>query len=48
MKKKKISEYAAPGQKACEGKCEREVVATPKGPLVICTACERIVMDRRK
>lgn len=49
MKEKKhLKDFAAPGKKACEGKCEREVVMTPDGPLVICNACVRIVIDNRK
>jgi hypothetical protein len=46
--KKQIKDFAPMGKKPCEGKCDREVVVTPNGPLVICNACARIVMDNRK
>lgn len=46
--KKKIKDFAEIGKKQCEGKCDREVVATPNGPLVICNACVRIVIDNRR
>ena len=41
-------DYAPVGTKQCESKCEREVVMTPKGPLVICNGCKRVVIDNRK
>lgn len=50
MKKQKLKLdfFAKVGEKNCEGKCQREVVVTKDGPLVICHGCYRIVMDNRK
>ena len=47
-KRKSLKDFAPVGTKDCESKCVREVVMTPDGPIVLCTACERIVMDNRK
>jgi len=42
-----LKEFAPVGEKDCEMKCERDVVVTPKGPVVVCYGCNRIVMDNR-
>lgn len=43
-----INEFAPVGTKACEGMCERQIVIIDRVPLVICTACNRIVVDNRE
>lgn len=46
---KKIEDVFAPeGLKECEMKCDRRVVMTETGPVVVCSGCMRIVMDNRK
>ena len=45
---KSLREFAPVGTKECESNCAREIAMTPKGPVVICTACKRIVIDNRK
>lgn len=45
---KKLSDYTPVGKKDCESACDREVVMTDNGPVVICNSCMRIVMDNRK
>jgi hypothetical protein len=41
--KKSIKEYAAQGTKDCQSNCQREVVQTKVGPVIVCHYCERIV-----
>jgi len=45
---KPVREYAPQGTKDCESNCEREVVMSPKGPVIVCHFCERIVREIRK
>jgi len=45
---KPIKEYAPQGTKDCESNCEREVIMTPRGPVIVCHFCERIVLEIRK
>jgi hypothetical protein len=33
--------------KDCEMKCERGVIMTKEGPVIVCHGCKRIVMDNR-
>ena len=47
-KKKSLRYYAPQGTKPCEAKCEREVVMTPNGPLVVCHGCMRVLIDNRE
>lgn len=47
-KKKRLGDYAPAGTKECEMKCDRETVMTPKGPVVVCHGCKRIVIDNRR
>lgn len=42
-----LIEYAPVGTKDCQGFCDRDVIMTNTGPLVICKGCKRIVMDNR-
>ena len=41
-------DYAPVGTKDCQGICDREVVITDGGPVVICHSCMRVVMDKRE
>lgn len=47
-KNKSVREYATQGTKDCESNCEREVIMTPKGPVIVCHFCERVVREIRK
>jgi len=40
--------YAPAGTKRCESKCDKEPIMTPKGPIIVCHGCKRIVIDNRK
>lgn len=42
-----LTKYAPVGTKHCEAKCNRSVVRTPDGPVIVCDACNRIVIDNR-
>jgi ribosomal protein S27E len=42
-----LDEFAPFGTKDCQNKCEREVVMSRAGVVIICKACKRIVMDNR-
>ena len=46
--KTKLDNFAKFGEKECQMKCDREVLMTKTGPIIICHGCERIVMDNRK
>jgi hypothetical protein len=47
-KPKKIEDvFAAVGTKECQMKCDRKVIMTKKGPVIVCNGCMRIVMDNR-
>lgn len=43
--KKSIKDYAPQGTKDCESNCDREVIMTKGGPVIICHFCERIVRE---
>lgn len=43
-----LNKYAPIGTKFCEGNCDRKVVITTDGPVIVCEGCERIVIDNRK
>ena len=47
-KKEPLKDFAPVGKKDCEGVCDREVVMTKDGPVIICHGCMRIVMNNRK
>jgi hypothetical protein len=40
--------YTPIGKKDCQSMCDREVVMTKEGPVIICHGCKRVVMDNRK
>ena len=48
FRKRKIEDDFAPvGTKECEMKCDRDVIMTKQGPVIVCHACKRVVMDNR-
>lgn len=44
---KNIKDFAPIMTRACQGVCDREVLMTKEGPVVVCNGCMRIVMDSR-
>jgi hypothetical protein len=48
IKKRNIEDDFAPvGTKECQMKCDRIVLKTKSGPVLVCNECKRIVMDMR-
>jgi hypothetical protein len=48
MNMRKLEDHFAPeGTKDCQMKCQRDVIMTEKGPVIVCHGCKRIVMDNR-
>ena len=48
LKPRKIEDDFAPiGTKECQMKCDRKVIMTKNGPVIVCDGCKRIVMDNR-
>ena len=43
-----LKDFAPVGKKDCQSVCDREVIVTKDGPIIICNGCKRIVMDNRK
>ena len=39
--------YAPIGKAFCEGKCQKKVIRTEEGVVVVCNGCRRVVMDNR-
>lgn len=37
--------YAKVGERSCEGICDRKVVPSKDGPMIVCNGCKRIVID---
>lgn len=44
---KNIKDFAPIMTRACQGVCDREVLMTKEGPVVVCNGCMRILMDNR-
>ncbi len=42
---KNTKNYAPQGIKDCESNCNREVIISPNGPVIVCHFCERIVRE---
>jgi hypothetical protein len=40
---KPVREYAPQGTKDCQSNCNREVIQSKVGPVIVCHYCERIV-----
>lgn len=51
MKNRKLrkieDDFAPVGEKDCQMKCERRIIMTQNGPVIVCLGCKRIVMDNR-
>jgi len=45
---KDLEKFAPVGEKDCQGQCDRDVIITKQGPVIICNNCNRIVMDKRE
>ena len=44
---KDFKDFSPVMTKECQGACDRQVVMTKEGPVIICNVCVRIVMDNR-
>jgi hypothetical protein len=42
-----FKDFAPVMTKDCQGVCDRQVVMTKEGPVIVCNGCMRIVMDNR-
>ncbi len=42
-----FKDFSPPMSKDCQGVCDRQVVMTKDGPVIVCHGCMRIVMDNR-
>lgn len=42
-----FKDFAPVMTKDCQGVCDRQVVITKEGPVIVCHGCMRIVMDNR-
>ena len=42
-----FKDFAPVMTKDCQGVCDRQVVMTKDGPVIVCNGCMRIVMDNR-
>ncbi len=47
MKNKELKEYDSSPDKECEGRCDRKIIRTDNGPVIVCNSCKRVVMDNR-
>lgn len=45
---KNVKDYAPPGTKDCQSNCDREVLMIPKGPIIVCHFCKRVVRELYK
>lgn len=43
-----FAHYSPVGSAFCEGKCQREIIITKEGPVILCDGCMRVVMDNRE
>lgn len=41
-------DFAPVGTKDCQMICDRKVIMTKNGPVIVCEGCKRIVMDNRE
>jgi hypothetical protein len=44
---KNIKDFAPIMTRACQGVCDREVLMTKEGPVVVCNGCMKILIDNR-
>ena len=42
-KNKSVRNYAPQGTKDCQSNCNREVIKSKVGPVIVCHYCERII-----
>ena len=42
-----VDDYIELGKAFCEGNCDRKVIRTSEGTVIVCDYCNRVVMDRR-
>ena len=42
-----IDTYAPEGKGDCEMKCDRKVIMTKNGSIIVCDGCKRVVIDNR-
>jgi hypothetical protein len=42
-----LDKYSSEGTTFCEMKCDRKVLMTKNGPVIVCNGCLRIVIDNR-
>jgi hypothetical protein len=47
IKEDPFKNFAPVMTKDCQGVCDRQVVMTKDGPVILCNGCMRIVMDNR-
>ena len=43
-----LSKYIPFGEKECQSICDRKVIISKNGPVIVCDGCNRIVIDNRK
>lgn len=43
-----LKDFIPVGKKDCQGVCDREIIMTKEGPVIVCHGCNRVVMDNRK
>ena len=48
LKRNPIDLFAPEGTKDCQMKCDRGVIMTESGPVIVCKGCMRVVMDNRE
>jgi len=48
QKEQTFAHYSPVGTSFCESKCDRKVVMTKDGPVIVCNGCMRIVIDNRE
>lgn len=44
----RLKTYSPVGTKSCKGICDRDVIVSERGPVVVCNACKRVVIDSRQ
>ena len=43
----RMLKYKLLGHKACKGICDRDVILSSSGSVIVCNSCKRIVIDNR-
>jgi hypothetical protein len=47
IRKNPLEDYTPVGEAFCEGKCDRKVIPTKQGMVIVCDGCKRVVIDNR-